>query len=60
MKAAVYEQFQGPVDMRNVDDPAPDDDGIVLRVAATGVCRSDWHGWMGHDADITLPHGAGT
>jgi alcohol dehydrogenase len=23
---------------------------------ATGVCRSDWHGWVGHDADIVLPH----
>jgi len=23
---------------------------------ATGVCRSDWHGWMGHDPDIRLPH----
>ena len=23
---------------------------------ATGVCRSDWHGWMGHDPDIVLPH----
>jgi len=25
-------------------------------VEATGICRSDWHGWMGHDSDITLPH----
>lgn len=23
---------------------------------ATGLCRSDWHGWIGHDPDITLPH----
>jgi D-arabinose 1-dehydrogenase-like Zn-dependent alcohol dehydrogenase len=28
----------------------------VIQVHATGVCRSDWHGWMGHDADIVLPH----
>jgi alcohol dehydrogenase len=29
----------------------------VLRVHATGLCRSDWHGWQGHDADIrTFPH----
>ena len=28
----------------------------MLRVEATGVCRSDWHGWMGHDDDISLPH----
>ncbi len=56
MKAAIYEEFEGPVEIRTVDDPLPDDDGVVLRVAATGVCRSDWHGWMGHDPDITLPH----
>ncbi|MDX1404654.1 MAG: zinc-dependent alcohol dehydrogenase family protein [Woeseiaceae bacterium] len=56
MKAAVYEEFQGPVEVRHVDDPVPENDGVVLRVAATGVCRSDWHGWMGHDPDITLPH----
>jgi alcohol dehydrogenase len=31
-------------------------DGVVIRVGATGLCRSDWHGWMGHDPDIHLPH----
>ena len=56
MKAAVYEEFQGPVEIRIVDDPQPADTGVVLRVVATGVCRSDWHGWMGHDPDISLPH----
>jgi alcohol dehydrogenase len=28
----------------------------VVKVEATGLCRSDWHGWMGHDPDIVLPH----
>ena len=28
----------------------------MVKVEATGLCRSDWHGWMGHDADIVLPH----
>ena len=56
MRAAIYESFQGPVDVRVVDDPVPADRGAVLRVEATGVCRSDWHGWMGHDDDISLPH----
>ena len=28
-----------------------------MRVLASGLCRSDWHGWMGHDSDITtFPH----
>lgn len=56
MKAAIYEEFQGPVAIREVPDPKPTDDGVVLKVEATGVCRSDWHGWMGHDPDIRLPH----
>ena len=28
----------------------------MLEVKATGVCRSDWHGWKGHDSDI-VHHG---
>jgi len=28
----------------------------VIRVETTGICRSDWHGWMGHDPDVRLPH----
>ena len=28
----------------------------MVEVRATGVCRSDWHGWMGHDPSIVLPH----
>jgi alcohol dehydrogenase len=37
-------------------DPSPEPHGVVVKVEATGVCRSDWHGWVGHDADIALPH----
>lgn len=56
MKAAIYEEFQGPVEVIDVADPQPDETGVVIEVRATGICRSDWHGWMGHDKDITLPH----
>ena len=56
MKAAVYEQFQQPITIQTVPDPTPTPDGVVIEVKATGLCRSDWHGWMGHDADITVPH----
>jgi alcohol dehydrogenase len=31
-------------------------DGVVIRVEANGICRSDWHAWMGHDPTIELPH----
>lgn len=56
MRAAVYEEFQGPVVVSNVDDPRPAPSGVVLAVRACGICRSDWHGWMGNDPDIKLPH----
>jgi alcohol dehydrogenase len=52
----VFEEFGRMPDVREVPDPAPPPAGVVIRVAATGLCRSDWHGWMGHDAGITLPH----
>lgn len=56
MRAIYYEEFQGPAAVCNVPDPSPEPDGVVIRVMASGLCLSDWHGWMGHDADITLPH----
>jgi alcohol dehydrogenase len=56
MRAAVFEAFQQPLSIQNVADPEPARDGVVVRVAATGICRSDWHGWMGHDSDVHLPH----
>jgi alcohol dehydrogenase len=56
MKAIVYESFQGPLTIKEVPKPKPADHGVILKVSATGLCRSDWHGWMGHDPDIQLPH----
>ena len=56
MRAAIYEAFEGPITVRDLPDPVPEADGVVIRVEATGICRSDWHGWMGHDPDIRLPH----
>jgi len=35
--------------------PTCPDDGVVVRVGATGVCRSDWHAWLGHDPVPFLP-----
>ena len=28
------------------------EDGAMIQVQATGVCRSDWYGWKGYDADV--------
>jgi alcohol dehydrogenase len=57
MKAVLFRKFGESLSVEKVPDPAPPPDGVVIRVEATGLCRSDWHGWMGHDADIRhLPH----
>jgi alcohol dehydrogenase len=56
VRAVVFEEFGGPASVRDVPDPVPAAHGAVVRVEATGLCRSDWHGWMGHDRGITLPH----
>jgi alcohol dehydrogenase len=56
MKAVYYEKFQGPVEIREVPNPKVSPGSVIVKVEATGLCRSDWHGWMGHDPDIVLPH----
>ncbi|MET7452429.1 zinc-dependent alcohol dehydrogenase family protein [Streptomyces sp. NPDC005574] len=56
MRAVVFERFGEPAEVREVPDPRPAEHGVVVRVEATGLCRSDWHAWQGHDPDVTLPH----
>ncbi len=48
--------FREPLRIEEVPEPALGADGALVEVRATGLCRSDWHGWMGHDAAIALPH----
>ena len=56
MRAVVVDAFGVLPRVQEVPDPAPAPHGVVVRVEATGLCRSDWHGWQGHDPDIVLPH----
>ncbi|GAA2590750.1 zinc-dependent alcohol dehydrogenase family protein [Actinomadura fulvescens] len=57
MQAVMYEAFGAPLEVRQAPDPVAPAGGVVIRVEATGLCRSDWHGWQGHDADIQIfPH----
>ncbi len=56
MKAVIYKAFKEPPAIEQVADPVAVNGGVVLKVMASGVCRSDWHGWQGHDPDIELPH----
>ncbi len=56
MRAMYYDAFGKQPEIKLLPDPSPSVDGVVIKVKATGLCRSDWHGWKGHDADISLPH----
>ena len=56
MKAVIYRAFSEQPEIDQVEDPIPRSDGVVLKVMASGVCLSDWHGWQGNDPDIELPH----
>lgn len=55
MRAIVYDSVGGAPRLTSVPGPECPTDGVVLDVAATGVCRSDWHAWRGHEA-VPLPH----
>ena len=59
MRAAILREYGEPLAVRDVPPPEPGPDGAVIRVAACGVCRSDWHAWMGHGewADDRVPKG---
>lgn len=47
MRAAVLRQYNADLVIENVPDPKCEEDGVVLKVLACGICRSDWHGWVG-------------
>ena len=56
MRAIYFEEFNGPLSIKELPAPQVKPSGAVIKVAATGMCRSDWHGYVGHDRDIKLPH----
>lgn len=56
MRAIVYDAFGGPVEVREVPEPVAPDGGVVVRVGASGLCRSDWHSWAHGDDMVTLPN----
>ena len=55
MRAVVYGAHGVLPEVAEVPPPRCPDDGVVVAVRATGVCRSDWHAWKGHDP-VPLPH----
>ncbi|WP_353948331.1 zinc-dependent alcohol dehydrogenase family protein [Sporolactobacillus sp. Y61] len=55
MKAAVLTAFKKPLSLEKVPDPELTSDGVIVKLKATGVCRSDWHGWMGEWTGFIAP-----
>jgi alcohol dehydrogenase len=56
MRAVRYDAFGALPELVRIPRPRCPDAGVVIEVAATGLCRSDWHAWRGHDREVTLPH----
>jgi D-arabinose 1-dehydrogenase-like Zn-dependent alcohol dehydrogenase len=54
VRALSYDRYRGRPGPVEVADPSCPADGVLVRVRATGVCRSDWHAWQGHDP-VPLP-----
>lgn len=58
MRAAVLRAYKADLSIETVPDPVCPTDGVVLKVLACGICRSDWHGWMGEHSKVqpgTIP-----
>ncbi len=51
----MYREYGGRPEVSEVAGPGCPEDGVVISVGATGVCRSDWHAWKGHEP-VRLPH----
>ena len=52
MRAAVLREYRADLSLEEVPDPVCEADGVVLKVLSCGICRSDWHGWVGEHARV--------
>ena len=61
MKALIYD---GPeaITFREVTEPIPSQDNVLIKIKAVGICGSDMHAYLGHDerrpAPLILGHEA--
>lgn len=55
MRALVLDAVRADPEVRDVPAPRAPQGGVVVEVRATGLCRSDWHAWAGHE-ELTFPH----
>lgn len=56
MRAILVDAPNAVPNLTTVPDPQPPPHGALVEVRATGVCRSDWHAWVGHDDTVSFPH----
>ena len=56
VRGAIYREFNGPITVEDLPDPAVPRDGVVIEIRASGLCRSDLFAWHGHDPSQPLPH----
>lgn len=56
MRAAVLKGYREPLAIESAPEPGCPEDGVVLKVLACGVCRSDWHGWVGEHPLVKPGH----
>ncbi len=54
MRAAVIRNYNADLSIETVPDPVCEPDGVVLKALACGICRSDWHGWVGEHPKVKL------
>ncbi len=47
MKAATFQGVNEPLQVEDVEVPEIGKDEALVRMEASGVCRSDWHVWQG-------------
>ena len=52
MRAGVIADYRADLSLETVPDPSCEADGVVLKVLACGICRSDWHGWVGEHPKV--------
>lgn len=56
MRAAAIVAYEQPLVVAEYPDPVVPASGVILEVAASGICLSDWHSWKGHEDLPSLPH----
>lgn len=55
MRAVQFDTYGSRPRVVHLPRPRCPPDGVVVDVRATGLCRSDWHAWRGHE-EVALPH----